>query len=107
MHFTKVITKDGREYSGPIWTWRPWLNWVEVCVDMNEMMRFSFDEIKSMVTENARVSIKSPLEGETRDELERAREDLKQARANNWDNFTLDTPLFDWEKKLERHPNKS
>jgi len=100
MHFTKVITRDGREYSGPIWTWRPWLNWVEVCVDMNDIVRFSLDDIESMVTEGARDTINSPLEGETRDELERARYELKQARIHGWDNFTLDTPLFDWETRV-------
>ena len=100
MHFTKIVTKDGREYLGPIWRWRPWLNWVSIRLygETVEEKIFSFDDIKSMVTEGARETINCPLEGETRDELERARKDLKNAREFGWDGFDKNTPLYDWEK---------
>lgn len=100
MAVTYIKTKDGKEYSGPIAKWRPRENWFSI-FDFDEPAgdrKFSFDDIESAVTKGERVSIYSPSEGEEQDELERAREHLKSARKYGWDNFTEDTPLFEWEK---------
>jgi hypothetical protein len=100
MAITYIKTKDGKEYSGPIVKWRPGENWFSI-FDLGEPSgdrKFSFDEIESAVTKGERVNIHSPLEGEDRDELERARKCLQDARKYGWDDFTEDTPLFEWEK---------
>ena len=100
MAVTYIKTKDGKEHSGPIAKWRPMENWFSI-FDFDELSgskKFCFDDIESAVTKGERVSIYSPLEGEDRDELERARKYLRDARKYGWSDFTEDTPLFEWEK---------
>lgn len=75
MHTTNVVLKDGRKFSGVIWTWRPKLGWVELTAVKGEddFVRVQFDDVESMVTLNDRVSVTQV--GVDVDALERARAD--------------------------------
>jgi len=100
MAYYIIKLKDGKEYSGEINKWRPYLNWFSIFSSEGDN-KFCFDNIKEAYSNEERISINSPPEGERVDLLERAREDLKLAREHGWylnDGFTKDTPLFDWEK---------
>jgi len=100
MAITYIKTKDGKKYSGPIAKWRPCENWFSI-FDFDEptgSRKFSFDNVESAVTKGERVNIYSPPEGEAQNELERARKYLQDSRKHRWNNFTKDTPLFEWER---------
>ncbi len=102
MHTTIVKTKDGKTYSGAINKWRP-------CFNMFTLFGikhiFTFDECLSIVTPNERVSINSPIEGETCDEMARAKRDLDNGRKFVWmvDGKPYPKEKFKWEKKYEAH----
>jgi hypothetical protein len=81
MHTTYVKTKDGKEYSGAIKTWRPALNWFTL---FNVDKKFSFDDCISIVTPHERVNIKSPPEGEFQDNMRDAHKWLETGRDYNW-----------------------
>lgn len=103
MHITYVKLKNGEEYSGPIGTFRPCFGWFTF---LGEDRKFYFDECESVITPNERVSINSPIEGESCDEMERAAQDLAYGRArgwtqrDEWDNIcAYPKEKFEWEKK--------
>jgi len=98
MHTTIVKTKDGKEYYGCIWYFRPSQNWFSINVG-DETKKFSFDEVESVITKGERVSINSPLEGEDCDEIERARKDLRDGRKYGWtqDGELYPERKFSWE----------
>ena len=101
MAITYIETKDGKTYSGPIKLWRPSLGWFSIDYfgddEYGIEQKFYFSDIKSAITKNERTNIYSTPIGQDVDELERAREDLRQAREYGWGNFTKETPKFDWE----------
>jgi len=98
MHNTIVKTKDGKEYSGVLWTFRPSFNWFTI-IDNDKTRKFSFDDVESVITKGERVSINSPLEGEDQDEIERARKNLKDGRKYKWtqDDKPYPERKFAWE----------
>lgn len=106
MHTTIVKTKDGKTYSGAINKWRP-------CFNMFTLFGikhvFTFDECSSIVTPNERISINSPIEGETCDEMLRAYEDVKMGRERGWKETDADgqwkpypKEKWEWEKRYEQ-----
>ena len=72
MHTTEVIMKDGRSFSGTLFSFRPERGYLELV----GLGRFNFDEIVSAITSDDRFG--------PEDELARAKEYLKDARRNNW-----------------------
>ena len=99
MHNTFVTLKDGRKFSGPIWVWRPALNWFTI-MDNDGEVRFSLSEVESATTGTPdnpeRISINCLG---VQDEMDRARKYMKQARQFGWDGVKPDMPEYDWEKK--------
>jgi len=91
-----VITKDNNEYIGSLLSWKPEENYFTIISGL-VVIEINFENIKSAIEYGARVSINSPIEGETDDLLERARKDLKIGRKNNW--FKKEIPIRDWEKE--------
>jgi len=89
-----IKTKQGREYVGPIRTWRPEDNFVSISEGMS-IVEISFDGIESAY-EYDRAHINSPPEGERIDLMERARKELKQGRELGW--WEKNIPLMKWEK---------
>lgn len=90
MHITEVVTKDGKEFSGPLWCWKPAENWFSIiCGD--ESRKFSFDEVESVVTKEERVS-KGVIKDD--DEIDRARRYLAEGRKYGWD---VPSEKFAWE----------
>ena len=99
MHITIVKTNNGKEYNGHLYYFRPSQNWFSInCGDRT--LRFSFDDVKSVITKGERVSINSPPEGEDCDEIERARKDLKSGREYGWkqDGQLYPKEKFAWEQ---------
>jgi len=105
MHTTIVTLKTGEVVSGSMGFFRPALNWFKLW-DSNR--KFYFDDCEAVVTLNQRVSINSPLEGETCDEMKRAKKDLDWGREKGWtetDEERKEHPYpkekFAWEKRYE------
>lgn len=102
MHDTHVKTKDGKEYVGTLYMFRPALNYFTLfSIDK----KFSFDECESVITPNERLSID---EIRTCDEIKRAKEILDAGREFNWTEIDDDDnrksypkEKFEWEKKYE------
>lgn len=76
---TTARLKDGREYCGSIWTWRPAEGWFTLTDDDNvnggKQVQIKLADCESVETKNARFRPECPPEGEYRDELARARAD--------------------------------
>jgi len=105
MHITIVKLKNGETYSGPMELFRPALGWFTL---FGEGRKFYFDECESVITPNERVSINSPPEGETQDEMARAKQDLDWGREHKWTEQDEDGISFpypqekaEWEKRCE------
>ena len=85
---TTVITlKNGEVYSGTICMWKPYFNLLSIYSNDCPSIIY-FDMIRSAVTE---------LPTGTRDELVRARQELREARQFRLHGMTPNTPYFDWE----------
>lgn len=71
MHDTRVKMRDGREFCGPLWTWRPEEGWFAIASD-EAPPRINLRDVASAVNEGQRVSV-----NEVRDVdlMERAREE--------------------------------
>lgn len=91
MALTKVVTKDGKQYNGPIEMWRPEQNWFSIVWADREKV-FSFDDVESAITYGDRINVR---EIGDRDELERARKDLKDGRTYGWEGYPSEK--FSWE----------
>lgn len=72
MHYTKVIMKDGREFYGPIWEWRPEEGWFSLAIDSSAPDRIYFREVLTGTTENDRIGVDKIAD---QDILERAVKD--------------------------------
>lgn len=74
---TIVKLKDGREFCGDIWTWRPMEGWFTLTDDESvnggKPIRIELKDVESAKSMGQRVNVHSPPEGEDRDELARAR----------------------------------
>jgi hypothetical protein len=111
MAIAYVKTKDGKEYSGEIKLFRPALNFFTL-FDIDR--KFSFDECESVTKTNERVSIRSPVDGEFQDVMQKAHKDLETGRDYNWtekdeDGQEISYPKtrFEWESKyVTSKPNK-
>lgn len=91
MHITTIITKDGKKYNSVLWTFRPAQNFFTI-IDNNQDRKFSFDEVKSVITKGERISVNKI--GDI-DEIERARKFLKDGRKFKWSGIPKEK--FDWE----------
>ena len=91
MTYSNLKTKDGKEFYGYIWYWRPEENWFSMVIDF-EVIRFSFDDVESLITPVDRISITEVGE---RDEMEKARKDLSDGRKYNWNGIPQEK--FGWE----------
>jgi hypothetical protein len=91
MKHCRVVTKDGKEHTGILWTWHPDENRMSI-LDGGEIV-FSFDEIESATTYNVHISINQV--GDV-DELERARKYMADGREHGW--FKKEMPKFNWER---------
>lgn len=105
MHTTIVTLKNGEVHSGPMGTFRPAFGWFTL---WGEDRKFYFDECESVITPNERVNIHSPPEGETQDEMKRAKKDLDGGRERGWTEtdeggvrHQYPKEKFEWEKKYE------
>ena len=105
MHRTIVELKSGSQVSGAIDLFRPALGWFTL---RGVEGKIRFDDCISVITPNERVSIHSPPEGETCDEMARAKWDLDNGREHGWvedDEKGRVHPYpkekFEWEKKYE------
>ena len=95
MHDTKVKLKNGEEYWGPMWEFRPEFNWfsiIDTATDDGEIRKICIDDIESAITGGERISIDSVGD---QDEVERARKFLEQGRQFGWDDIPEEK--FDWE----------
>lgn len=70
MHNTEVKMKDGREFCGPIWKWRPSEGWFSIWSDETAPERIYFRDVESAITRGDRN--RHGVIGDL-DELERAR----------------------------------
>jgi len=95
MHITEVKTKDGKEFSGVLWEFKPVKNYFTI-IDGDDSIKFSFDDVESVITKGERIS--NGIIGD-QDEIERARQYLIKSREYSsklgWD----DAPIkkYDWE----------
>ena len=99
MHFTKIITKDKKEYIGWLKEWCPEEN--IIILDLNPgLIKLSFDDLISATTQGSRTSNDLFI---TEDEIERARKHMKEGREKGWfkDEFDVvkDISLMEWEKR--------
>jgi len=106
MHETIVTLKSGEVIKGSMGIFRPAFNWFTL---MGNDRRFSFDECKSIITSNERVSINSPIGGEEQDEMVRAKKSLDWGRERGWTEtdengkeHSYPKEKWDWEKKYEK-----
>jgi hypothetical protein len=75
MHDCKVIMKDGRKFSGPLWDWRPVEGWFSIPSDENAPEKIFLRDVASAVNHGLRTGI-----GKIEDvDL------LERARKNGWD----------------------
>ena len=90
MHTTEVKTRDGKEFSGVLWEFKPAENYFTI-TDGDGIIKFSFDDVESVITKGERISINKIGD---MDEVERARKYLIGCRKFGW----IDVPVrFDWE----------
>lgn len=103
MHNVIVTLKDGTVYKGPIKVFRPVFNYFIIWGSDGVEKKFCFDDCKSLITENERVSINSPIEGEPDDLMLKAKQSLDDGREHGWREDGKDYPLehFNWGKKYE------
>jgi len=104
MHTTIVTLKTGEVVSGSMGFFRPAFNYFTF---YGEDRKFYFDDCESVLTTNERVSIHSPPEGETQDEMKRAKKELDWGRENKWtetDEEGKEHPYpkekWDWEREM-------
>jgi hypothetical protein len=95
MHNTTVLHKDGRKIIGILYLFRPESNFFEISTN-NDLVRFTFDEVASVITEGERISY--GVTGDM-DEVERARKYMLDARKYGWIN--ANTPVMDWENRTK------
>lgn len=103
MHTTIVKTKDGQEYKGVLWFFRPAFNYITLLIwdGKNENEKeFSFDECESITTLNERLT-KNTI-GDC-DEMLRAKKMLDDGRKHGWTEQGKPYPVekFEWEKKYD------
>ena len=105
MHTTIVTLKTGEVVSGSMGFFRPALGWFTL---IGLTRKIWFDECESAITPGKCISINSPPEGETQDEMERAKKELDLGREKGWtetDEEGKEVPYptkeFDWEKRYE------
>lgn len=87
MHNTTVTMKDGRVFSSPIYIFRPCSGYLTL-FHIKETLYF--EDMISAITENVRP-------GETNDEIQRARNYLRDARKYGWHGMDKNTPKQEWE----------
>lgn len=102
MHTIIVTLKNGEVYEGSMNKFRPALGWFTL---MGLARKIWFEECESVYTPNERVSINSPPEGETQDEMKRAKKELDWGREKGWTETDEDgnaqpypKEKWDWEK---------
>lgn len=102
MHTTIVKTKNGKEYKGPIYLFRPAFNYFSI-IDNEEGVEkeFTFDECESVITPNERLT--RDTIGDC-DEILRAKKELDDGREHGWTENNKSYPVehFEWEKKYEK-----
>ena len=74
MHITTVIMKDGREFSGVIWMWRPQEGWFSMPSDESAPDKILLKDVKEASKED-----RVDTSGE-----EQNIDLLKRARAEGW-----------------------
>lgn len=74
MHTTIVKMKDGREFRGALWTFRPLEGWFNV-TEEGSPEKIYFKDCESVITLGQRIH---PGVTENQDEIERAKENLPQ-----------------------------
>jgi hypothetical protein len=77
MHDTLIKMKDGREFCGPIWLWRPQYGYLTLAgegADVNFNHPIQFAGMESAVTKNERIA---PFTTGDQDELARALSEMK------------------------------
>lgn len=61
MHGTHVKLKDGREFTGPLWAWRPDLGFMEIVdeegVNGGNPIQVRFDDVESATNFGIRVTV--------------------------------------------------
>ena len=104
MHTTIIKLKNSAVYEGSMNKFRPALGWFTL---IGLERKIWFDECESVITSGERVSIHSPPEGETQDEMKRAKKELDWGRENKWtetDEEGKEHPYpkeFEWERRYE------
>ena len=103
MHSTIVRLKDGKEYKGPLWLFRPAFNYFTIIISDDQQdieKEFTFDECESVITPNERLT-KNTI-GDC-DEMARAKKDLDNGRKHGWTEQGKPYPIekFEWEKRYE------
>ena len=110
MHNTTVKMKDGREFCGPIWTFAPACGYLTL-VGVDEKLMFK--DMISATTENSRDAMREDGTFGDCDEIDRARQVMKELRESGskygypdpddlvgwepWMNVTRETPKQEWE----------
>jgi hypothetical protein len=107
MHTTKIKMKDGSEYEGILWNFRPWLGWIEFAgcqrkgsgpdewIDP-DTVRLLIEDMESAITANERVS-KNKV-GVDCDEIQRAKDYMRDARQHRWNPSEMPEEKFPWEE---------
>jgi len=93
MHLTAVKLKNGETFQGYIIHFKPERGWMELNAK-GEMRCIQFSDIESAITEGVR---QTTLKMGHQNELNRAKNLLREARKFGWFGMNKDTPLQEWE----------